>query len=74
MIATKAEPMMRGARRPVRAANQAPNAIPKVANALGGTVILVHQSESTTKRAGKEGIDYSCAFQVANPKSAMIVG
>ena len=54
MIATTAEPMMREARRPVRAANQAPNAIPMVANTFGGTVILVHRSESTTKRAEGE--------------------
>jgi hypothetical protein len=39
-IATAAEPMMRGARRPVRAANQAPKAIPMLANTFGGTVIL----------------------------------
>jgi hypothetical protein len=39
-IATAAEPMMRGARRPVRAANQAPEAIPMLANTYGGMVIL----------------------------------
>jgi hypothetical protein len=54
MMATNAEAMMREARWPVHAANQAPNAIPKAANAFGGTVILVHRSESTTKRQGKE--------------------
>lgn len=39
MIATNAEAMMREARWPVCAANQAPNAILKAANAFGGTVI-----------------------------------
>ena len=32
--------MMRGARRPVRAANQAAKAMPMLANMFGGTVIL----------------------------------
>jgi hypothetical protein len=36
-----AEPMMKGARRPVRAANQAPDTIPMHDNTYGGTVILI---------------------------------
>ena len=51
MIATTAEPMMRGARRPVHDANQAPNTIPTKANAFGGTVILLHRS----KKYNEEG-------------------
>jgi hypothetical protein len=40
MIATMAEPMMKGARRSVRAATQAPNTMPMLANAFGGAVVL----------------------------------
>ena len=53
MIATNPEAMMREARWPVRAANQAPKAIPKAANAFGETVILAHRSESTMKMWGR---------------------
>ena len=40
MIATTAESMMKGARRSVRAATQAPNTMPMLANAFGGAVVL----------------------------------
>jgi hypothetical protein len=77
MMAMDAEPMIRDALRPVRAASHAPKAIPIAASVFGGTVILYDRmkfSEDITGAIVHQGKTYSCAFQVANPRLAMIVG
>lgn len=65
--------MMRGTWRPVRAANQAPNAILMLANIFGGTVILSVLFKRKVTMRYRE-VTYNCALQVANPRSAMIIG